>query len=318
MMANEVTAVSDKLQKLSGVVPPLILPLTEGGAIDFQGLERQVEFLLSSGVHGLWVNGSTGEFFALSPEERAEVVRFCVEQVGGRVPVIAQVGDTSTRRVLAHAGAALEAGADGLSVILPYYAIYAQEELKSHYREISRAVGRPIFLYQLPQMCKVALSVPNILELAKERILAGIKDSAGDVDFYYRLVRGVKNTGSSLRCFYGSSSLVDVGLYVGGHGVMCAIANLVPDLCCQAYAAAVRGDWDAARTANERILLLIDALTLRERTTWAPLIAAYKFVLRELGLICSDRVFEPLKPLTQEEKEGLRRKALPLLSSSLK
>lgn len=304
-------------EDLQGVIPPLILPLTDQGQLDLEGLERQIGFLLDAGVQGLWVNGSTGEFFALSAEERQEVVQACVETVGGRFPVIAQVGDCATRQVLRHARGALDAGADGLSVVLPYYVVYTQQELAEHYRSISRELGRELFLYQLPQLCKVSLDVPRILELAEEGVLAGVKDSAGDVDFYSRLVRRVRETGSRLRCFYGASSLVDVGLYAGGDGVMCAVANLVPGLCCRIFQAALQEDWKTARRLNERIRALLEALALPGRTTWVPVIAAYKYLLRELGLIGSDRVFAPLQPLSEEEKARLRQRALPLITAPL-
>ncbi len=298
-------------QRLRGVIPPLVLPLDPDGGIDFDSLDRQIQFLLTGGVDGLWVNGTTGDFFALGIRERAEVVAAAVRAAAGRVPVIAQVGDASTRRAITHAQRALDAGADALAVVLPYYLEYSQRELKGHYRLISRAVQRPLFLYQLPQMCKVSLTIPSILELAREGTLLGIKDSAGDVDFYGRLLRRVADEHSTLRCFYGAGPLLDVSLFVGGHGVMCAIANLVPHLCKRVVEAAARGDWGAARAAQQRVLGLIDRLGLPGRSNWAPSVAVYKWMLQQLGVIAHAGVLDPLEPLTAEEQEMLAKDALP-------
>lgn len=300
------------VDKLKGVIPPLVLPLRDTGTIDYDSLDRQIDFLLAGNVDGLWVNGTTGDFFALTDEERAEVVRSAVRRAAGRVPVIAQVGDTSTRLAIRHASGALEAGADFVAVVLPYYVPYTQAELKQHYRKIAAEIGMPVFLYQFPQMCKVALTVPSIIELAQEGVLIGIKDSSGDLDFYRRLLCEVSEKKVTLRCFNGVGALMDLSLFAGGHGIMCAIANLLPHLCKQVYQEATSGNWGKARATMTRVLAFINALALPERTTWAPTVAVYKWILRELGIIATDVVFEPLQPLSKQEQELLRERALPM------
>jgi len=295
-----------------GIIPPMALPLGESGETDFESLRSQVRFLLHAGADGLWVNGSSGDFFALREEEATEVVSAVSEFVGEKVPVIAQVGDTATRLVISRALKALEAGADAVSVVHPYYVDYSQSELKRHYRRISREIGRPVFVYQIPQMTKVSFTVPSLVELAGEGTLLGIKDSAGNLDFYGRLVRAVRREGVGLRCFYGVSSLVDLSLFMGGHGIMCGIANLVPHLCKEVYVTAMAGEWEKTRQAMSKILDLIDALVLPGRSNWAPTVAGYKWILKRLGVISSDRVFEPLEPLTEAEEAYLEKHALPL------
>lgn len=302
----------DAADLYKGIIPPMALPLSESGDIDFESLRSQVRFLMEAGADGLWVNGTTGDFFALREEEASEVVSAVCEFVAGRIPVIAQVGDTSTRLVVSHARKAVAAGADAVSLVPPYYVDYSQQELKRHYRRISREIGQPVFVYQIPQMTKVSLTVPSLVELAGEGAVVGIKDSAGNLDFYGRLVRAVAREGVVLRCFYGFSALVDLSLFVGGHGIMCGIANLVPHLCKEVYVTAMAGEWEKTRQAMSKIVDLIDALTLPGRSNWAPTVAGYKWILKRLGVIASDHVFEPLETLTPEEEAHLEKRALPL------
>jgi 4-hydroxy-tetrahydrodipicolinate synthase len=299
---------------LKGLFPPLLLPLDESGGLDFDSLRRQIDFLLAGGIDGLWVNGTTGDFFALTDDENEAIVEAVVEHVQGRVPVVAQVGDAATRRAVAKANRAMRAGADFISVVLPYYLEYSQAELQEHYRVISRASGQPVVLYQLPQMCKVTLTVENILELVREGVLVGIKDSSGDMDFYGRLTTQVAKERLSLRCFVGSGALMTASLRAGGHGLMCAIANLVPHLCKGVYQASLDSEWEQATALQNQVQELIDVMRLPDRSNWAATVAVYKWMLRQLGVIETERVFAPLQPLSEREQALLRTGALPLLT----
>jgi 4-hydroxy-tetrahydrodipicolinate synthase len=301
------------LQRLRGLIPPLALPLTSGGDLDFSSLNRQVDYLLSGPVNGLWVNGTTGDFFALTDEEGAAVLGAVIEQVKGRVPVVAQIGDTVTRKVIRKGHLALQAGADYLAAVLPYYLDYTQEELKEHYRTLSAELRRPLILYQLPQMCKVSLTVPTVIELAREGVLIGIKDSSGNQDYFRRLIETARAESVTLRCFVGGGNLMDVSLMAGADGLMCAIANLVPAHCHRLFSASQVGDWEQVRRLQSRIIQLTEAMRLPDRPNWAATVAIYKWVLRELGVIASDAVFAPLKPLTAAEKAHLQQRVLPLL-----
>ena len=309
---NSDTIAIPSAEKFKGVIAPTLLPLAEDKTIDYKSLDCQLDFLLAGKVDGIWVNGTTGEFFALTDSERSEVIEASVKGVARRAIVIAHVGDTSTRKTLIHGARAVEAGVDCVSVVPPYYMTYSQTELKQHFRTISKELGIPIFLYQIPQTCKVSLTISSIIELAREGVLIGLKDSAGDVDFYHSLLREVAKAKVNLRCFYGVSSLVDMGLYASGHGVMSAIANLVPHLCKQACEQAEESNWSAVHEINLQILQLMDTLHLPGRQGMTPLVAVYKWILKELGIIATNKVFAPLQPLTKEEQTLLYNTALPL------
>ncbi len=298
---------------LSGIIPPLILPRTDGGEIDRASLARQVEFLLAAGVNGLWVNGTTGEFYALEPAERAAVVREVVRLVGGRAPIVAQVGDAATRRAMLHVHAAVDAGADYLAAVAPYYVVFSQAELLSYYHSLAAATLRPLVIYQLPQMTKVGLTVENVLALARAGSAVAIKDSSGDMTFYRQLTQQVQAGAVPLRCFVGGGSLVDISLLMGGHGAMCAIANLAPRQCVALYQAARAGDWSTASRRQLELQRFIDTLHLPNRPHWATTIAVYKWLLKAQGIITSDAAAEPLAPLTVAEQQHLETQALPRL-----
>ena len=298
---------------LHGIIPPLVLPMAGDGSFDFESLRRLVAFLLDRGVHGLWINGTTGDFHALEHEERLAVLREVVKAAAGRVPVTAQVGDAATRRALRHLQAAVEAGADYVSAIAPYYLDYSQGELRSYYRDLAAASPVPLVLYHLPKMSKVGLTVESVLELVRDGTAVAIKDSAGDMTWYRQLISACRTEGLDLRCFVGGGALIDSSLLGGGNGAMCAIANLLPSQCVAIYQAAMAQDWARAAALQYQLQDVIGRLTLPSRSNWAASIAVYKWVLAELGIIASDAVAAPLESLSEDEQLYLRERALPAI-----
>ena len=115
------------LERLHGIVPPILTPVAEDESIDLATLRRQIEFQLDAGVHGIWVHGTTGEFASFKRSERAEAVSAAVETVNGRVPVIVNVSDASTRLAIEHARDAQAAGADAIALLPPYYYVNEQD-----------------------------------------------------------------------------------------------------------------------------------------------------------------------------------------------
>jgi 4-hydroxy-tetrahydrodipicolinate synthase len=296
---------------LHGVIPPLALPLKPDGTPDLASVARQVEHLLAAGVSGLWVNGTTGEFFALDAPARAAVLRAAVEAAAGRVPVIAQVGDTATRLALRQAALALEAGATHLAAVAPYYAPPSAQEVVAHYRVLASATPLPLLIYQVPQFTQVLLSAADVLGLARDGSVVGLKDSLGDIGYFRSVTHRARAEGVSLACFVGGGNLLDVSLLAGAAGAMCAIANLVPRHCVHLYQAARAGDWAAAAQRQAELLDLIGAMALPHRPQWTTTLAVYKWLLRELGLIEHDTVSAPIEPLSAADQRRLRETALP-------
>ncbi|MCG5217927.1 dihydrodipicolinate synthase family protein [Streptosporangium sp. KLBMP 9127] len=286
--------------------------MNASAALDRSALECHVEHLVASGVHGLWINGTTGEFHALNAEDRALAVSASARAAAGRIPVIAHVGDAATRLAVDHARAAVDAGADEIAVIAPYFATYGREELLDHYRLIAEAVGFPILAYHMPQLTKSSLSVDCVLRLAREGVLSGIKDSGGDMTWLRQLLRGSEEAG--LRCFTGASSLTDLSLYAGAAGATSSLANVTPRTLVALYDAARAGNWARARALQEQLEDLLEAMRAARRApTLSSFVTTYKFVLVSLGLINESHAAPPLARLDEDERHRLSSTVVPMI-----
>lgn len=300
--------------ELRGVIPPVLLPMGADGELDSGSLERLVGHLVAGGANGLWVNGTTGEFYALDHELRARAVRECVKAAAGRVPVIAHVGDTSTRLAIQHAREAVAAGAQALSVLPPYFVGFEQEELKRHFREIAAAIGGPVLAYHLPQLAPYGLTIDSIVELAVEGVIHGAKDSSSDVVWFRQLQRRLREAGAPIGCLTGGSSVADVGYMLGAVGSVSSLANIAPRHLERQYQAALREDWGLVLALQAESEELIAALQPPGITPSPSLtVAAYKHVLATLGVIDTNVVAAPQTPLSIQAREHLTEHALPLI-----
>ncbi|NGN67733.1 dihydrodipicolinate synthase family protein [Streptomyces sp. A7024] len=302
------------LPELHGIIAPVVLPMARDGAVDLRSLECHVRHLVDAGVHGLWINGTTGEFHALDPQERAEAVRVAVKAADGGAPVVAHVGDAATRLAVRHARAAVDAGAAQVAVIAPYFTEFTREELREHYRQIAAAVGFPVYAYHMPRLTKVGLSADCLLRLAQEDVLAGVKDSDGDLAWFRSLVRRSGQLGLRLRCFTGGSAITDLSLLVGAAGAASSLANLTPRHLVALYDAARAGDWTRARHLQDQLEDLNEAMRQARRTpTLAAVASTYKYLLATLGRIDADCAAEPLARLDEGEKQRLTETVLPVI-----
>ncbi|MEU4986112.1 dihydrodipicolinate synthase family protein [Streptomyces sp. NPDC021969] len=297
---------------LHGIVAPTVLPMNAEGSLDRSSLERHLTALIEAGVHGLWINGTTGEFHALGDDERALAVTVAAKTADGRLPVIAHVGDAATASTVRHALAAADAGADEIAVIAPYFAGYGREELRDHYRAVARAVGFPVLAYHMPQLTRSALTIDCVLELTREGVLCGIKDSAGDMTWQRQLLRRADRLGVPVRCFTGGSSLTDLSLYAGAAGATSSLANVTPRHLVALYEAARAGDWPRARMLQEQLEDLLDMMrAARREPTLSAIVSTFKFVLAALGRIDDAHAAAPLARLDTEERRNLTATVVP-------
>lgn len=290
-------------QPLRGVVPPVCTPLDASGEVDTVSLTRHVEHLVSGGVHGLFALGSSSEVAFLTDRQREAVLRTVVEAVAGRVPVLAGVIDMTTPRVLVHAEAALDAGADALVATAPFYARTHPAEIARHFRTLRSRVDLPLYAYDLPVSVHSKLSTGLVRELAEDGTLAGLKDSSGDEGGLRRLVvelggRHGRADGPapSFSILTGSELTVDAALLAGADGVVPGLGNVDPAGYVRLHDAVRGGDFDRAVKEQERLVELfgmVDAGPESEMGRNSSAIGAFKHALRLLGVFAHGTTAAP-------------------------
>jgi 4-hydroxy-tetrahydrodipicolinate synthase len=295
----------------SGTATPLVLPLLPNQTPDFESLEQLLEFQIEGGVDSLWLNGTSGEFYGLRDEERIDVIRAAKRCINGRAKIIAHVGQPTTRLVIEHAEAILELGIDALALVPPYYIPQSQAELIEHFRAISQEFNQALFLYHVPTMCKKSLSYENIVKLAAEGVLIGLKDSAGDLEPFGELLKRIRSLNLDFCCLNGNSPVLGRGYLIGADGFAGAIANIVPSKCKAAYDAARRGQQEKVNSIQmfiDNVFRVFKNCPEKPSFTWLN-----KWVLREFGVIRHDATFQPCDRLDDKGQQYLRMKLMPLL-----
>jgi 4-hydroxy-tetrahydrodipicolinate synthase len=168
--------------KFEGIIPPVITPLNDDHSIDEDGFATVIDYMIDGGVHGIIVGGTTGEFYALSAEERIRQFAFAKEQIKGRVPLICGVNDITTAGACGFAEAARGAGADGLLVAAPYYSLPTEREHATHCLAVEAAGQLPIMLYNYPGRTGIEMGEEFLSLVADNTNISAIKEASGDIN----------------------------------------------------------------------------------------------------------------------------------------
>ena len=215
---------------LKGIMPALVTPFTPDQDVDEEGMRRLIRHVLPH-VNAVVPVGTTGEFVYLSEDEKRRLIDVTIDEAGGRVPVIAGTGCTSTRDTLALTQYAKEAGADAALVVAPFYLKPTFNEVYEHYEAVSK-VGLPIILYNIPQCAGTHYRWWTAEGLAYLANVVGIKDSSGDIPFLMALLEKVKG---QVAIICGHDEIVMPALAAGADGAILATANLIPDIWQELY-----------------------------------------------------------------------------------
>jgi len=233
---------------LKGCLVALVTPFRQGG-VDFEALDGLVSHVLAGGVNGLVPCGTTGESPTLSDEEQCEVIAAVVARAKGRVPIIAGTGTNSTERTLAKSRAAVQAGADAIMLVSPYYNRPNQEGLYRHFSHVAEGVGVPVVLYNIPGRTGVEISVETIARLrADHRHIVAVKHATGSIDGASALAAV-----SDIAILSGDDPLTVPMMSIGAVGVISVVANLLPRQVTAMTDAALAGDWTKARSLHQRL-----------------------------------------------------------------
>jgi 4-hydroxy-tetrahydrodipicolinate synthase len=247
------------MSDIRGVLSALVTPFTgPDSKVDEPGLRRLIERHIAEGIHGLVPCGSTGEFAAMSLEERRTVVEVVLDQAGGRVPVIAHVGAMTTRDAVDLAQHAEGSGAAGVMAIAPYYEPLSLGETKRYFRAIADAIGIPVVVYNLPVATGVNLTPEDIADLASAAgNIRYVKDSTGDLSQAARLIH---DYGDVVGTFVGLDTLYFTSLLEGAPGSIIGAANFLTPQLRAIYDAVQADDVVAARAEWLRIFPVLQFL----------------------------------------------------------
>lgn len=291
-----------------GVIPPVVTPLDEDRRVDVASLTRLVEHLLAGGVHGLFALGSSGETVFLTDDQRDLALDTIVTVAAGRVPVIAGCIEPTTSRVIARATRSLDLGADALVATAPFYTRTHRTEIDRHFRAIRDAADLPLLAYDIPVCVHVKLDNDLQYALARDGVLAGVKDSSGD-DVAFRQLALATADLPGYRLLTGHEVVVDGALLGGAHGVVPGLGNVDPAGYVRLYDAAGRGDWAQARAEQDRLVRLFEIVKAADPARSGGSTAgvgAFKTALVELGVIERNRVSLPLRDLDEDEAARVR------------
>lgn len=295
--------------KLHGIIPPLVTPLRDRDELDVGGLERLVAHVLSGGVSGVFILGTTGEGPGLSYRLRREMIDRVCGQIDGRVPVLVSVTDTSFVESIELARYSASKGASAVVIAPPYYLPEAQPELQEYIDHFLPELPLPLFLYNIPALTKVQFEMETLKRALDEPRIAGFKDSSGDLD-YFRNVAGLVRQRSDWSLFVGPEEKLLDALRLGGHGGVSGGANIFPALYVKLYEAFQAGNLARAGELQEQIQRVSNSLYRIGRYS-SSIIKGIKCALACQG-ICDDFMAEPFHRFRAEERELVKSRLMEL------
>jgi 4-hydroxy-tetrahydrodipicolinate synthase len=234
-----------------GIMPALVTPFTDDGkSIDEKRLRALVNHCLELGVHGVVPCGTTGEFVNLTTEEKRRVIKIVVDEVNGRVPVVAGTGASGTQEAVEMTKYAKDVGATAALIVTPYYLKPADRGIYEHYQTIASEVDLPIILYNIPQCTGLELPWQMVEDLAQIPNIVGVKDSSGQLKFILAVLEKVRD---KLNVLCGHDEVVVAGLAAGCSGAILASANVIPDVWIQIYNHIKKNELQQARELQYKV-----------------------------------------------------------------
>ena len=282
---------------ITGSIVALVTPMHPDGAIDWSALARLIEYHIESGTAGLGVVGTTGESPTLTVPEHCKVIRFAVEQAGGRIPVVAGTGGNSTHEAIELTVSAAEAGADYSLSVTPYYNKPTQQGLFEHFQAVARSVNLPIILYNVPGRTGCDLLNDTVVKLSQIDNIVAIKDATGDVARVAALIEAVPD---GFAVFSGDDATALELMRRGGQGNVSVTANIAARDMAAMCNLALTGEWEAAAEIDARLSELNDLLFIEAN----PI--PVKWVMAQRGMI-EDGIRLPLTPLSEPCRGDLER-----------
>lgn len=284
--------------KLAGIIPPVVTPMLPDESLDLPRLKTLIDWFLGHRVHGIFVLGTTGEFYALDEAEKQAVVATAVEHVAGRVPVFVGTGAETTREVVRLTKMAERERANGVSVITPYFLKPTQAELVDHFRRVAEATALPVVLYNNPATCGgVSIDPGTCGKLAAVPNVIGVKDSSGDLQNTIEILRSTPR--EKFAVLNGRDTLIFSALMAGAQGAIPASCNIAAALCVGIYETYTKGDLAASQALQARLHGVRTAMALGTGN------GAIKEAMALLGRPMGPNR-RPIGPLSAENRQKLK------------
>ena len=283
------------MNPIVGSIVALVTPMNEDGSVDYPALRRLIDWHIAEGTACIGVVGTTGESPTVSVEEHCEIIRVAVEQVAGRVPVMAGAGANSTREAIELSKFAQKVGADCSLSVVPYYNKPSQEGMYQHFKAIAEAVDLPMMLYNVPGRTVADMLPETTLRLAQVPGVIGVKEATGNIE---RAAWLIKHAPKGFSVYSGDVGTAIALMLLGGQGNVSVTANIAPRAMAELCRAAVAGDAKTAREIHFKLASL-NKLLFAE-----PNPVPVKWAMQRLGL-CGGTLRLPMVPMTDALVPGL-------------
>lgn len=294
------------IKDIQGVIPPVVIPLTEERTLDLKAFARSIDRMIDAGVNGLFFLGSSGEVAFLTDAQRLHVLQEAVSIVRGRVPVLAGIIDMETLRVIDQAKRAEAVGVDGLVATAPFYALGGPKETERHFRDIREATDLPLFAYDLPVCVHTKLDPDMLVRLGSEGVIQGVKDSSGDDVSFRWLILENEDAGHPLRLLTGHEVCVDGAYLAGADGSVPGLANVDPYDYVEQWRAFKAGDWARVKQIQDKLARLMFMTRVVKATVgFGAGVGAFKTALWQMGLFETNQMREPVQPLRGDDVEAI-------------
>lgn len=275
----------------TGAATALVTPFDQNGAIAWEELERLVELQIAGSIDAIVACGTTGEAATMTTEEHTQVIRFIIEKVKGRVPVIAGTGSNDTQFCVELSLEAKELGADGLLLVTPYYNKTSQKGLIESFNYVADSVKMPCILYNVPSRTGCNIQPATYRELSKNPYIVAVKEANGDIS---ATARTAALCGDELTIYSGEDNQTLPIMALGGKGVISVFSNALPGKMHELAAAMLRGDLETARKLDLEYLDLMDGFFMDVNPI--PI----KEALYQMGVLQTNYCRMPLTTMTEE------------------
>lgn len=247
-------------QKLSGIFTPNLVPFDSKGEINEPELRRYIDWLIEKGVHGLYPNGSTGEFTRFTPEERRRIVAIIADQTRGRVPILAGAAEANVRETIKACEYYHSLGIRAVAIVAPFYYKLSPASVYAYFKEIGDNTPIDVTLYNIPMFAS-PIDVPTIQRLSEEcEKIVAIKDSSGDIPNMIRMIQAVRPNRPDFSFLTGWDAALMPLLLIGADGGTNASSGVVPELTRKLYDLTMSAQLDEARRVQYDLLTLFDTM----------------------------------------------------------